>query len=277
MNLGAGALIIEDNKILLLLRNISPEKNKWSIPGGNIELKESPNQAVLREIREETGSNAEIIQYLGCFKYILSQDKFQGLSFIFQLKLKDNVVNREPEIHSKLEWFEIDSLPNNLTQVAKFTLSKLGLVLNNKKKHIISTKELLSDIILVLPFSPKFNDDKPIPLNRCIKSLYCLLNSYNYSVKIFNCTNDEEYIIFCNNLPKLKPIALIIHLYNKISIDWVERTANFVKENLKNTPIWLIGKINNNKINKLMKEQYFDNIISDDEYYKVLELIKIRK
>jgi len=52
---GVGAVIINQGKIALIKRGNEPARGKWTIPGGLVELGESPEQAVVRETREETG------------------------------------------------------------------------------------------------------------------------------------------------------------------------------------------------------------------------------
>ncbi|MCW4007143.1 MAG: NUDIX hydrolase [Candidatus Bathyarchaeota archaeon] len=52
---GVGAIIIKDGKILLEKRKSAPAKGEWSVPGGLVELGESIEQAVIREVKEETG------------------------------------------------------------------------------------------------------------------------------------------------------------------------------------------------------------------------------
>jgi 8-oxo-dGTP diphosphatase len=51
---GIGAIIINGDKILLEKRKNSPGKGKWSVPGGLVELGENIEQAVIREVKEET-------------------------------------------------------------------------------------------------------------------------------------------------------------------------------------------------------------------------------
>jgi len=51
---GVGAVIIRDRKIALIKRGNEPSKGKWTIPGGLVELAESPEEAVVREAKEET-------------------------------------------------------------------------------------------------------------------------------------------------------------------------------------------------------------------------------
>jgi len=51
---GVGAVIICSGKILLEKRKSEPGRGKWSIPGGLVELGESVEQTVMREVKEET-------------------------------------------------------------------------------------------------------------------------------------------------------------------------------------------------------------------------------
>lgn len=52
---GVGAVIIQVGKIALIKRGNEPSKGKWTIPGGLVELGESPEKAVIRETKEEVG------------------------------------------------------------------------------------------------------------------------------------------------------------------------------------------------------------------------------
>jgi ADP-ribose pyrophosphatase len=49
-----GALVIKDQKVLLVKRNQPPAKGLWALPGGKVNLGETLKQAVIREIFEET-------------------------------------------------------------------------------------------------------------------------------------------------------------------------------------------------------------------------------
>jgi 8-oxo-dGTP diphosphatase len=52
---GVGAVILDGDKILLEKRKNMPSKGRWSIPGGLVELGEGVEEAVVREVKEETG------------------------------------------------------------------------------------------------------------------------------------------------------------------------------------------------------------------------------
>ena len=49
-----GAIVIRDNKVLLVKRRQPPGEGLWAIPGGRVELGETLKEAVEREVREET-------------------------------------------------------------------------------------------------------------------------------------------------------------------------------------------------------------------------------
>lgn len=61
---GAYALIVEDGRVLLSAWD-GPDGLMWTLPGGGIELGESPEQACVREVEEETGHTAELTGLLG--------------------------------------------------------------------------------------------------------------------------------------------------------------------------------------------------------------------
>jgi mutator protein MutT len=52
---GVGAIILSEGKILLEKRKNEPGRGKWSIPGGVVDVGEGLEQAVIREVKEETG------------------------------------------------------------------------------------------------------------------------------------------------------------------------------------------------------------------------------
>jgi 8-oxo-dGTP diphosphatase len=56
---GVGAVIIRDGAIVLIKRGNEPSRGKWTIPGGLVELAESPEMAVVREAKEETGLDVD--------------------------------------------------------------------------------------------------------------------------------------------------------------------------------------------------------------------------
>ena len=58
---GVGAVVIDEGKMILVKRGVEPGKGKWSIPGGLVELGEAVREATVREAKEETGLDVEIV------------------------------------------------------------------------------------------------------------------------------------------------------------------------------------------------------------------------
>jgi 8-oxo-dGTP diphosphatase len=69
--LGVGALIFEGQNILLVERAKEPLKGYWSLPGGIVEAGEKLEEAVRREVREETGLEIEPLEMFEVFERIM--------------------------------------------------------------------------------------------------------------------------------------------------------------------------------------------------------------
>ena len=61
------AIIIEDGCVLLIKRGHPPFQGEWALPGGFVDLDESCESAVVREVLEETGIEAEITALVGVY------------------------------------------------------------------------------------------------------------------------------------------------------------------------------------------------------------------
>jgi len=61
------AVIIENERILLVKRKYDPFKNYWALPGGFIELGETVEAACIREVKEETNLDVEFKSFFGAY------------------------------------------------------------------------------------------------------------------------------------------------------------------------------------------------------------------
>ena len=71
---GVGGVVIENGRALLIRRGSEPLLGQWSIPGGTLELGESLENGVIRELKEETGLTVRIVEMIEVFDRIYEDD-----------------------------------------------------------------------------------------------------------------------------------------------------------------------------------------------------------
>jgi mutator protein MutT len=72
---GVGAVIVNDGRVVLVKRRYEPLAGRWSLPGGTLELGETLEAGVAREMREETGLDVEVGPVIEVFDRILLDDE----------------------------------------------------------------------------------------------------------------------------------------------------------------------------------------------------------
>jgi 8-oxo-dGTP diphosphatase len=70
-----GAIVLDRGAILLVRRERDPSRGLWSLPGGRVERGESLREAVIREVREETGIDVEVEGLVGVAERIVRDDE----------------------------------------------------------------------------------------------------------------------------------------------------------------------------------------------------------
>jgi 8-oxo-dGTP diphosphatase len=72
---GIGGVIIDQSRTLLIRRGSEPLLGEWSIPGGMLEIGESLEQGVARELLEETGIKVRVLELIEVFDRIYAGDE----------------------------------------------------------------------------------------------------------------------------------------------------------------------------------------------------------
>src|SRR5262245_32522411 len=67
---GVGGVVVEGERVLLVKRAHPPLMGEWSLPGGGVEVGETLEAAVVREVREETGLVVSVGPLLEAFERI---------------------------------------------------------------------------------------------------------------------------------------------------------------------------------------------------------------
>jgi len=104
--------IVEKDGALLLAKRTGDllESGKWSLPSGYLERDETAAQGVLRELKEETGWDGEVVSL---FQIVTRPDRphedRQNVSFSFIIKPIAETGERDAE-NSKVEWIPVEKL-----------------------------------------------------------------------------------------------------------------------------------------------------------------------
>lgn len=112
-------VVIRDNTILMTERKYPPFQGFWALPGGHLEFGEQLEEAAIREIKEETGIDIKITEFLK-FDNIVSNElkkSFHAVIFHFQGEYLGGNVIRGSDAKNA-DWINLKDLPDyNLSPV----------------------------------------------------------------------------------------------------------------------------------------------------------------
>ncbi len=115
LSVGDGAVIDDNGRILLIQR---ADNKLWAMPGGALEVNETPSEGVLREVLEETGVAAEIVDLVGLHdsRFINPNSRFHmyPVLFLFRPTGGDVVPPSHPQETINQGWFRQSELPDAL-------------------------------------------------------------------------------------------------------------------------------------------------------------------
>lgn len=94
------AIIIENGKVFATQRGYGEFKDGWEFPGGKIEPGETPEEAIVREIKEELDTEVEVIELLDTVEYDYPNFHLSMGCFICKIKSGDLVLKE----HEAAKW-----------------------------------------------------------------------------------------------------------------------------------------------------------------------------
>lgn len=132
---GVGAVIVQDRRALLIRRGTAPLLGEWSLPGGVLECGESLRRAAVREAREETGLEVEVVEMLGVYERVIPGDSGRTRYHFVLIDFLCRPVGgnlKAGSDASEVRWFTREQLPPlNLAPDASDVLRK-GLAKDEK-------------------------------------------------------------------------------------------------------------------------------------------------
>jgi len=108
---GCGAIVWQADQVLLIRRALPPFQGQWSIPGGRQKKGETVRECTLRELREETGLEAEILGLIDVVDAIYSEgDRDYHFTLIDFAVRPIGGTPRANDDASEVRWFPESSL-----------------------------------------------------------------------------------------------------------------------------------------------------------------------
>jgi mutator protein MutT len=105
-----GAILTRGGRVLLSRRARDPHRGMWDLPGGFLESGEHPEDAIRRELREETGLDARVLGLAA-----VATGEYQGeatLNLVYRCEAEGEP--RADDDSAELRWFAPDEVPRPL-------------------------------------------------------------------------------------------------------------------------------------------------------------------
>ena len=103
-------IIIKDQKILLVKRKNDPFKDKWALPGGFVEYGEKTEDAIMREVLEETGLRTKINQLAGVYSDPNRDPRGHTITIVYMLDIIGGELKAGDDA-SDIKFFNVKELP----------------------------------------------------------------------------------------------------------------------------------------------------------------------
>jgi len=110
-------LLFYKNKILILQREPNDSlPNKWDLPGGNLKFLEKMEDAIIREVKEETSLSIKKVERIGMQEELLKDKRKHFLLILYKTKISSSNIKLSKE-HQNCQWikpsdfFKVDFSP----------------------------------------------------------------------------------------------------------------------------------------------------------------------
>jgi 8-oxo-dGTP diphosphatase len=134
---GVGVVVFNKGRLLLVKRGNEPNKGKWSIPGGGIELGETIKEAAQREVFEECSVKIEIMRVLDAADNIVRDADGRIRYHYAIIDLLANYIGGDLKAQSDAQdcgWFMPEEVTGmDITPILRTMLEQQGIIKRLKK------------------------------------------------------------------------------------------------------------------------------------------------
>ena len=108
----SATLVLDDDRVLLIRRDIEPYRGTWTLPAGYQEIDETPVETAERETREETGLEVEAV---GLFDLLTTTDdpRKPGILAVYVCRVVGGALRAGAD-EADVRWFPLDALPDSI-------------------------------------------------------------------------------------------------------------------------------------------------------------------
>ena len=103
-------IVLRNNKILLVKRKKPPFENRWALPGGFVEYGEKTEEAVVREVFEETGLRTQVDKLFDVYSDPNRDPRGHTISIVYILKITGGCLKSGDDA-SEAGFFNVDETP----------------------------------------------------------------------------------------------------------------------------------------------------------------------
>lgn len=107
---------VKDEKLLMIMRKLDPQKRFWALPGGYLDWGETTDECAVREFEEESGYKIKTVKFLGVYSDPKRDlDGRQNVDHCFYGEVTEETGGSIDDFEIEtVKWFDLDKLPEKI-------------------------------------------------------------------------------------------------------------------------------------------------------------------